>query len=337
MPLPCLNPKGECNSPLPDLPRTKGIAAPSEANRFAFGCPGEWIGAAAFGLALLLALADPRLATVPLAGFVILSLAAPLTTRFGYFMPVVRRGISGKRAVALTFDDGPDPETTPILLDLLERRGVRAAFFVTGKRAESHPELIREILNRGHEIGNHTYHHDNLIMLRPARVLRREIQRTQEILARFGVIPLAFRPPVGIISPRLPQVLQGSEVFAALFSRRAGDAGNRRVKGIARRLLRGVRPDDILLLHDIRPPNRSLARDWILEVERLLNGLERRGLAVLPLSELIGRRVMRRADSLEGAGGGSDDGQGKRNDPPGCRHRSPQKSHRPSRAVRTMA
>lgn len=286
--------KGECNSPLPDLAETVGID--SESGRFAFGSPGEWIGAAAFGLAFLLALAELRLATIPLAGFLILSLAAPFSTRFGYFMPVVRRGNSGKRAVALTFDDGPDPETTPLLLDLLERRRVRAAFFVTGKQAESHPELIREILNRGHEIGNHTYRHDNLIMLRPARFLRREIDQTRHILAGFGVVPLAFRPPVGIISPRLPQVLQGSDTFVALFTRRAGDAGNRRVKGIARRLLRGVQPDDILLLHDILPPNPSLLPDWILEVERLLNGLEQRGLAVLPLSELIGRKVMRRAD-----------------------------------------
>jgi peptidoglycan/xylan/chitin deacetylase (PgdA/CDA1 family) len=298
MPLSDKRRKGECNSPLQHPAERFGID--SESNRFAFGSPGECIGGAAFALAFLLALADPRLATVPLAGFAILSLAAPFSTRFGYFMPAVRRGNSGKRAVALTFDDGPDPETTPLLLDLLERRGVRAAFFVTGKRAESHPDLIREILNRGHEIGNHTYRHDNLIMLRPARVLRREIRRTQQILAQFGVAPLAFRPPVGIISPRLPQILNGSDMFPALFSRRAGDAGNRRVKGIARRLLRGVRPDDILLLHDIRPPNPSLTRDWILEVESLLNGLERRGITILPLSELIGRRVTASVDLSEG-------------------------------------
>lgn len=255
-------------------------------------------------LALLLTLADPRLAAIPLTGFAILCLAAPFAPGFGFFMPVVRGGNSGKRAVALTFDDGPDPETTPILLDLLERRGVRAAFFVTGKNTESHPGLIRAILDRGHEIGNHTYGHDNLAMLRPPHVLRREIERAQRVLARFGIVPLAFRPPVGIVSPRLPEALRGSEMFVVLFSRRAGDAGNRRVRGIARRLLRRVRPGDILLLHDIRPPNPSLLPAWIREVERLLDGLERRGMAVLPLSELIGRRVtVRERDGAEAGAG----------------------------------
>lgn len=295
--MPGLIRKGECNSPLPDPPEPTGIPADSESNRLLFGSPGEWIGTAAFALAILLALADPRLATVPLAAFLILCLAAPFAPGFGFFMPVVRRGNSGKRAVALTFDDGPDPETTPILLDLLERRGVRAAFFVTGKHAESHPELIREILDRGHEIGNHTHGHDNLVMLRPSHVLRREIDRTQRILARFGIVPRAFRPPVGIVSPRLPHVLRGTEIFVVHFGRRAGDAGNRRVRGMARRLLRGVRPDDILLLHDIRPPDPSRLPVWIREVERLLSGLERRGIAVLPLSALIGRPTMDRSES----------------------------------------
>jgi peptidoglycan/xylan/chitin deacetylase (PgdA/CDA1 family) len=172
--------------------------------------PGEKTGIAAILAALVLALVDIRLAAVPLAGFLVFCLAAPFACRAGFFLPVISRGRSGKRAVALTFDDGPDPLTTPALLRLLARHRAPATFFVIGKKAEMHPELIRAILAGGHLVGNHTYRHDTLVMLKSAAILAREIEAAQAAVAPFGVVPLAFRPPVGITSPRLGEVLSGS-------------------------------------------------------------------------------------------------------------------------------
>ena len=89
-------------------------------------------GLAAFLLATFLMVVDGWLAVIPLTGFLLLCLAAPFLPRFGFYLPVICRGASGKKGVAITFDDGPDPLTTPLLLKLLEKYQIKATFFITG-------------------------------------------------------------------------------------------------------------------------------------------------------------------------------------------------------------
>lgn len=252
----------------------------------------EKIGLGALLVAGILFLPAPGLSAVVLGLFVLLCLAAPFFTGIGFFMPIISRGGAEKGAVALTFDDGPDPATTPRLLELLAARNIPTAFFVTGLRAMKHPELVREILSRGHEVANHTFHHDPLIMLKSGRTLSREIHQTREILSQqFGINALAVRPPAGIVSPRMAEVLRGSDMFVVNFNRRAGDRGNRRTRGIARRILGRLKSGDIVLLHDVRPLGDQTVDDWLSEVALLLDGIEERGLGVLPLSDLISRPI----------------------------------------------
>lgn len=252
----------------------------------------ERSGLVALSLALLLLPLDARLAPLPPALFLLLCAAAPLFPGFSFFLPIISRGRSGLPVVALTFDDGPDPQTTARLLELLARHGAPATFFVTGRRAGLHPGLIRSILERGHTIGNHSYSHDNLIMLKSPGALLREIQRAQEVFLQFGFRPLAFRPPVGVTNPWLADALARTGLYVVNFSRRAGDRGNRCVTRISRRILAGLRPDDIIMLHDVAPRDAAGAEVWLAEVERVLAGIEARGLAVRPLGELIQRPVM---------------------------------------------
>ncbi|MBW1733306.1 MAG: polysaccharide deacetylase family protein [Deltaproteobacteria bacterium] len=252
----------------------------------------HFTGAFSLSGAGLLALVDARLALIPLLSFVSICAMAPFLPRLGFFLPIISRGSSGKPAVAITFDDGPDPVTTPPLLDLLSTHGVRATFFVTGKKASENPLLVREILRQGHEVGNHSYSHDNFIMLKGTRVLMREIESTQRILEGFGIRPLAFRPPVGITNPRLGKVLNRSNMYNVNFSCRAFDGGNRWIKNLAERILRRVHVDAIIALHDVRPADHTLLPYWLNQIELILSGLRERGLMVLPLPELIGRRVM---------------------------------------------
>lgn len=256
--------------------------------------PAQKCGIAAYLVAIPLLFIDVRLIAVPLFGFVLLCFGAPFLPRYGFFLPVVSRGNTGKKAVALTFDDGPDPVSTPELLRLLDRRRVRATFFVNGTKAEQSPDLIREILNRGHTIGNHTHTHDNLVMFKSGPVLKREIETAQRALKRFGIEPLAFRPPVGVTNPKLRGVLDDLGMYTLNFSCRAGDRGNRDIRRLARRILARVHPDAIIALHDVRPRNGNTMVDWIREIDLILWGLKRRGYAVLPMSDLIGRPVMRR-------------------------------------------
>ncbi len=252
----------------------------------------EWTGLVSFLAAILLSFVDMRLSAVPLAGFVLLCLVAPFLPFLGYYLPVISCGKSGEQAVALTFDDGPDPLSTPDLLRLLATHRVQATFFVTGENASRHPDLVKEIVRQGHSIGNHTYSHDNLMLLKGGHHLLTEIEKTQNVLRELGVIPFAFRPPAGITSPGLHQVLLRLNLVAVNFSCRAFDGGNRRIRNLSKKILKRVHADDIILLHDTRPKNDHLYSCWIKEMDLLLTGVGKKSLKVLPLSTLIGRPVM---------------------------------------------
>lgn len=252
----------------------------------------EKTGMAAGIAAILLSYIDLRFAAVPLVLFVMLCAVAPFLPGFAFFLPVIIRGRTGKNAVSLTFDDGPDPLSTPGLLRLLACHGCSATFFVCGKNAESYPDLIREIIVMGHSVGNHTYSHDNLIMLKSISSLEHEIGKTRQILENCGIQTYAFRPPVGITNPRLWNVLRKNRLYAVNFSRRGPDGGNRWIKGMAARILRRIKPDDIILLHDIYPESEHRLCEWLHETDRLLRGIKEKGFSIIPLSELIGRPVM---------------------------------------------
>jgi peptidoglycan-N-acetylglucosamine deacetylase len=254
----------------------------------------ERLGLACIIAALSLSFLDVRLSLIPLGVFLLSCIVVPFFPRFSFFLPVINRGISGQKVVALTLDDGPDPLSTPELLRLLSKHGAKATFFVTGKRASAHPELIKEILRQGHAVGNHTYSHDCLFALRSTGRMLKEIESTRNILTGFGLRCLAFRPPVGIASPRLRKVLRGRDELVVGFSCRACDGGNRWISRLSAKILKRVRPDDIVLLHDLRPKDARLLPLWLQEVESLLTGLKAKGLTVLPLSEIIGRPIMLR-------------------------------------------
>jgi peptidoglycan/xylan/chitin deacetylase (PgdA/CDA1 family) len=131
-------------------------------------------------------------------------------------------------------------------------------------------------------------------MLRSTKTLFREIASTHTTLTRFHISPAAFRPPVGITNPRLANVLQQLGLYCVTFTCRAFDAGIRSVRGLSGRILNKVKPDDIILLHDIRPGRDMTTEDFLQEVESILAGLKRKGLQVVPLAELIGKPVMLR-------------------------------------------
>ena len=261
--------------------------------------PAHLCALTAFQFYVLFLFINPSLAAIPLALFIIISFIASLFPRFSYYLPIISRGNRKDQAVALTFDDGPDPVVTPLLLDLLDRYSAKATFFVMGLHAERNPDIIRAILARGHTLGNHTYHHSPFLMLKGRRALHREVESAQDLFKEFGVIPLAFRPPVGITNPHIWPTLLKLGMFCVNFSCRAGDMGNRRIRNLARRILHRVRPGDIVLLHDVTPP-RGDVDELLREFEAILQGLKSRGLEVRPLAQVIGREVMRTEETEEG-------------------------------------
>jgi peptidoglycan/xylan/chitin deacetylase (PgdA/CDA1 family) len=261
--------------------------------------PAVMTGFVAIALAVMLSFFSVRLAIILLSVFILCCVAAPFFPSRGFFLPVNSRGHTGRPAVSLTFDDGPDPETTRPLLQLLDRYAAKAAFFVTGEKAAKYGDLISEILAHGHDIGNHSYSHDPLLMLRCPEKLYREIESTQVLLRRFGISPRAFRPPVGITNPRLAKVLPQQGLYCVTFSCRANDFGNRYIKGLSGKILNKVKPDDIVVLHDTKPKVAGDTECFLREIDLILSCLKNKGLQIVPLAELLGRPIMVRINGVD--------------------------------------
>jgi peptidoglycan/xylan/chitin deacetylase (PgdA/CDA1 family) len=189
--------------------------------------------------------------------------------------------------IALTFDDGPDPAITPRVLDLLDGAGMKATFFAIGRRARAHPDLAAEIARRGHRVENHTDTHPHLFCCYPAHLLRREIERAQSsIVAATGRRPRLFRAPAGLRNPLLDLVLHRSGLRLVSWTRRGFDAVEKSPAAIANRLLAGLAPGDILLLHDGRAGDPPTGNPVVLEVlPRVLDALAARGLRSVPIPD----------------------------------------------------
>jgi len=253
--------------------------------------PAHVAGIAILTIAAIVFFIQPAAAAVIAFLYIVLCVAASFFPATNFFGSVISRGGTGENLVALTFDDGPAEPTTRHILDLLDKYSMPATFFVTGSNAARHPVLIREIIARGHTIGNHSFHHDPFLMLKSSAKIFREISSAQDTLQKTGVQTIAFRPPVGIVNPKLMQILEKMQLKCITFSCRAADAGNRRVKDISRKILEKVKADDIILLHDVPPQRQEDQKILIAEIESLLAGLAGKGLAVAPLAVLIGMEV----------------------------------------------
>jgi peptidoglycan/xylan/chitin deacetylase (PgdA/CDA1 family) len=189
--------------------------------------------------------------------------------------------------VALTFDDGPDPEATPRILDLLDAAGARATFFCVGERAARHASLVREMVARGHAVENHTERHSAAFgWYGPAR-LRAEIGAAQQTLAAIaGRTPRFFRAPFGMRSPLLDPVLFHLRLALAAWTRRGYDTTDADAARVLARLTRGLAAGDILLLHDGMATGRPLAAPTALAVlPALLARLRDAGLRTVTLDE----------------------------------------------------
>lgn len=191
--------------------------------------------------------------------------------------------------VALTFDDGPDPHVTPRVLDLLDQHRARATFFCIGERVRAHPEIAAEISRRGHRVENHTQTHPHLFACYPAPALRREILEAQSSIVRAGVrAPRLFRAPAGLRNPLLDWTLFRAGLHLVSWTRRGFDALEKNPRRIARRLLAGLAPGDVLVLHDGSAARKQGANPVVLEVlPRVLDELSARKLRSVTIGEAL--------------------------------------------------
>lgn len=191
-----------------------------------------------------------------------------------------RRLPAGTADLALTFDDGPHPEVTPRVLDLLAAHNMRATFFVVGKSVRRHPDLVRRMLAEGHAIGLHSDTHDYAYALRSRGWVRRDLQRCIGAIGdATGTATNMFRPPMGLRNPMIAAAARDLGLATILWSAGGLDRGRGRGPRVAARLARRATPGAILMLHDGTAPGAEADGDTGFHaVQPLLAAIERAGL-----------------------------------------------------------
>jgi peptidoglycan/xylan/chitin deacetylase (PgdA/CDA1 family) len=202
------------------------------------------------------------------------------------FGPAICRFRTTRSEVWLTIDDGPDPATTPRVLALLEKHQARATFFLVGEKAARHPELVRQIVQHGHTLGNHTHTHPQASFW-TASLARtgREMDRCSEAIHEsVGQAPRWFRPPVGLKSLALHRALAARDLELVLWSARGYDTKTRQPGRAVRRILRTLAPGAIILAHESGPADSQR----LPVLAALLMALDEAGYrCVLPAAEQL--------------------------------------------------
>ncbi|KRC11984.1 polysaccharide deacetylase [Hydrogenophaga sp. Root209] len=247
-------------------------------------------GAAALGT-LAVPTAWPWAVGALVANHVLLAGAGllPRATLLGPNLIRLPEAAARRREIALTIDDGPDPEVTPRVLDLLDAADARASFFCIGRIAEQHPALCRSIVQRGHRVENHGYAHSNAFSLFGPGAMRRDIVRAQTLLADItGEAPAFFRATAGLRNPFLDPVLHGLGLKLATWTRRAYDTRTGDAERVHQRLARHLGAGDIVLMHDGHCARTPTGEPVVLAVlPRLLQTIAERQLHPVTLTQAL--------------------------------------------------
>lgn len=222
---------------------------------------------------LLLAWGSPW-AWLPLGLHVVLMLIGVFSMRSGILGRARTRVESG---VALTYDDGPDPETTPGLLDLLKERGAKATFFVVGDHVRAHPDIVKRCVDEGHVVANHSNRHSNWTNLFFRSRMRAEIESCQNAVREAtSVEPRHYRPPVGLMNHNVAPVARALGLELVAWTVRSFDTVRH---GAAARVIPKLRDGAIVMLHD-----GAMDREQVLDTTRqILDAIEERGLKAVAL------------------------------------------------------
>ena len=207
----------------------------------------------------------------------------------GTFYPTVSRGPKTRSQVALTFDDGPDPEITPRVLDALGAYAARATFFMIGKHLEQATRVAERALAEGHEIGNHSWAHSYVQNFYSAARLLADIDRADALirsLTNTAATPL-YRAPVGLKSPDLARAAHARALTVVAWSVHSRDTIDSNPKRVAERVLAKVRPGDIVLMHDGHQHAGTHRRSGADALPLILEGLRARSLQPVTVSELL--------------------------------------------------
>ena len=233
--------------------------------------------------------------TIALFFILVIVLGLVLFTIFFDQAVLVRRGTVyhenvKEKVVALTFDDGPSPQWTPLILDELKKANVKATFFMLGEHVKKYPQVARRVAAEGHDIGNHTYSHRVLIYYKMVE-LENEIKQAENVIRQVtGKTTVFFRPPKAWLTGEEKQKIKELGYQVVLWSLNSKDWVTFDDKYIIKYLLHHVRPGDIILFHDsggvftVEGGNR---KETVLAIRKLIERLKERGYRCVTVSELL--------------------------------------------------
>lgn len=246
---------------------------------------------AGIGLTVRSLLAEPPPLPVAVAGslaYVALLLSGVFVLRLRMFADAIVRGPTGATGVVLTFDDGPDPIHTREVLDALDAHEAKATFFVIGKKAEQHRDIVLEIVRRGHAVGVHGFAHDRLFSLRGSKRVRDDLMHAVRVLESItGKTPTLFRPPIGHTNPTIARIADLLDLTVVGWSVRARDGlAGTQSKDVLARISRGLEDGAIVLLHDA-PEHGTRKPAGVTALPAILDRIASKNLRVVPLTRWL--------------------------------------------------
>jgi peptidoglycan/xylan/chitin deacetylase (PgdA/CDA1 family) len=203
--------------------------------------------------------------------------------KFQLFGSLVYRLETNKKVVALTFDDGPSPNNTIDILNLLNEYSIKATFFMIGQNIERYPEIASAVFKSGHDIGNHTYSHQRTLF-GSVDFFRDEIQRTDELIRKIGYQEeIFFRPPFGKKLINLPLALKELEKTTVTWDVDSKDTKNQDPNWLKSKVLTNIEPGSIILFHD----GFSKKEGTITTIRAVIEELKKQGYTFLTINELL--------------------------------------------------
>lgn len=199
---------------------------------------------------------------VVVAIFILIVIYGVFTISSGMFVKAICK--TGTKGILLTFDDGPDSQTTPRILEILKKHNVKAVFFITGRKSAENQELLRKISLEGHAIGNHTFSHSNLFPIFSVKKMLEEIKRTSDIIEKTtGKKVVLFRPPFGITNPNVAGAIKKTGMEVIGWSMRSFDTMTKDPRVLRSRILNNISEGDIVLLHDTQVQTVQILDNFI--------------------------------------------------------------------------
>lgn len=202
--------------------------------------------------------------------------------QLNYFVNSINKG--SDKGISFTFDDGPDPDITPEILDILAKENIKATFFVIGHQTEANRALLLRIHNEGHTIGNHSFSHTKKLTTASTKLLKEDLLKcSKSIQDIINQKPLFFRPPFGVTNPRYNRAIMALNLKSIGWSIRSLDTKTDNAEKLYNSLIKKISKGSIMLFHDTQ-------KVTIEVLPQIIKHCKDNGINIVPLPELINEK-----------------------------------------------